>query len=273
MTINLALRREVWRIGEYTEGTLPDALAMAPDGWSDTQIADFQAYWDGMLEGNTAQRRKVRFMPALKDIIFPKQDVLKDELDDYISRVVCWALSLPPNTLIQQVNKSTSDEQRESAEDDGLERLKRWFKFALLDRMLQQYLGYGDLEFTWDATEETRIVERATADSTLVRAGIKSVDECREERGLEPTGVGPMVYLAAGVLPLDEIAAGVYAVPGATSEPEPGDDEPAAGEPDDHDHKDEKKPKPGEPPTKEEDATAAKLYETLKARRNGKKNS
>jgi hypothetical protein len=214
LIINTALRRDLWRLQEYTEGTIPDGLAQVPEDWTQDQIADFQKWWDGLHENNTAQRRHLRFLPALKDLVFPKKDVLKDSSDEWLARIICWAFSLSPNALIQQVNRSTAETVLVEATDEGQETLKVWWKTAVMDLIVHFYFKSPDFEFAWQNVPTTKVKDKAEADSLLVTKGIKGIDEVREELGLEPLGIGPMVYLANGVLPIASILTGTTSIPG-----------------------------------------------------------
>src|SRR5579862_4925173 len=43
MTVNIALRRQLWQLDYYSEGSIPDALIGVPAGWTPDQIKQFQA--------------------------------------------------------------------------------------------------------------------------------------------------------------------------------------------------------------------------------------
>ena len=93
MTVNIGLRRQVSQLNYFTEGNTPEALIGVPEQWTPDQIRQFQEYWDALLEGNLAARRHTRFVPGgLK--YQPIRDVpLKDEFDEWLARVVCFAFS------------------------------------------------------------------------------------------------------------------------------------------------------------------------------------
>ncbi len=42
MTVNIALRRQLWQLDYFTEGSIPDALIGVPQGWTPEQIKQFQ---------------------------------------------------------------------------------------------------------------------------------------------------------------------------------------------------------------------------------------
>ncbi|HFB4348226.1 TPA: phage head morphogenesis protein, partial [Neisseria gonorrhoeae] len=79
----------------YTAGSVPDALVGVPETWSADDIRRFQEYWDLLLSGETAQRRKMRFVPGELSRNFreTKQPPLKDVYDEWLARVVCFAFS------------------------------------------------------------------------------------------------------------------------------------------------------------------------------------
>src|SRR5579885_478057 len=64
VTVNIALRRQVFQLQYYTEGNVPEALIGTPDAWTPEQIERFQTYWDSINAGNTAARRHAKFVPG-----------------------------------------------------------------------------------------------------------------------------------------------------------------------------------------------------------------
>ncbi len=57
MTVNIALRRQLWQLDYFTEGSVPDALIGVPTSWTPEQIKQFQDYWDTEFAGDLAKRR------------------------------------------------------------------------------------------------------------------------------------------------------------------------------------------------------------------------
>ena len=64
MTVNIALRRQMWQLDYYSEGSVPDALIGVPNSWTPDQIKQFQDYWDTEFAGDLARRRKAKFVPG-----------------------------------------------------------------------------------------------------------------------------------------------------------------------------------------------------------------
>jgi hypothetical protein len=64
MTVNIALRRQMWQLDYYTEGSIPDALIGVPNSWTPEQIRQFQDYRDTEFAGDLARRRRAKFVPG-----------------------------------------------------------------------------------------------------------------------------------------------------------------------------------------------------------------
>jgi hypothetical protein len=221
--VNIALRRDVSKLQYYTEGSIPDMIGMMPPDWTTEQIAQFQAYWDSLLEGNTALRRKARFIPAVTGIEFTKPEMLKDQYDDFLVRVICYALSLSPNALVQAVNRGTSETIQEAALEEGLQPLMEWFK-DLMDLILAKYFGHPEYEWTWPDELEPDVVKRATADKLRIETATRTINAVRAAEGEEaiPGGDIPFIVTAGGLFLVTEggLVAAV-APPAAFTEPGP----------------------------------------------------
>lgn len=181
-TVNIALRRQTHIIQYYTEGNVPEALVAVPETWSADQIKIYQTWWDSIMSGNTAERRRMRFVPK-SDIVFTKSDeTLKSEFDEWLARLICYAFSVSPSMLVQQQNRATAQQTAETAKQEGLipllNTMKSWF-----DYLLQDWYGLEDAEFRWDAQNKLSPLDQATVDKTYVESGIWLPDEVREVQG------------------------------------------------------------------------------------------
>lgn len=191
MTVTIALRRQLSQLQYYTEGNVPEALIGVPETWSPEQIRQFQEYWDALLSGNSATRRHARFVPGALAYHPTKSDPLKDDYDEWLARIVCYAFSVSPAPLVRLMNRATASSVQEVAKDEGLAPLQNWLK-QFLDRLIAREFGAPDLEFSWrneDPAEEDPATAAKIAE-TYVAAGIKSVDEVRAELGLDPLKPG-----------------------------------------------------------------------------------
>ena len=207
MSVNIALRRQMHQMEFYTEGSVPDALLEVPPDWTVDQIKEFQLWWDSVLSGQTMERRKVRFIPGGMKPHFTKEAILKDEMDEWLARIVCYCFSVPPTPFVKQVNRATAATAQEAALQEGLIPLLKWSK-DLIDFLIVNFFGYVDLEFNWKTEVDVDPKMQAEIDASDVSKGIKTLDEVRDNRGLPPyaggLGAKPLIYTASGAVLLEE---------------------------------------------------------------------
>jgi hypothetical protein len=120
-------------------------------------------------------------------LIKARQPPLKDQYDEWLARVICYAFSVPASAFVSQVNRATSQTLRMQATQEGLVPLKAWVKGAL-DHVIQVYLGEPDLEFVWVGDDAVDPLQQAQTLNILVGAGIKTREEARADLGLAPEG-------------------------------------------------------------------------------------
>jgi hypothetical protein len=183
LTINIALRRDTATLDYYRAGSSPDAFATLPKEWTGDQIRQFQDYFDALMSGNSARRRMLKFMPAEFKLIEAREPPLKDQYDEWLARIICYAFSVPSSPFVSQVNRATSETLRVQAAQEGLVPLKNWIKNAL-DHVIQVAMNEPDLEFAWVGDDAIDPLQQAQTLSILVSAGIKTRDEARAELGL-----------------------------------------------------------------------------------------
>ena len=89
------------------------------------------------MSGNLARRRQTKFMPADFKLIEARQPPLKDQYDEWLARIICYAFSVPVSPFVSQVNRATGETMRQQATQEGLVPLKAWVKNAL-DHVIQR---------------------------------------------------------------------------------------------------------------------------------------
>ncbi len=187
LTVNIALRRDAATLDYYRTGSSPDAFGTLPKEWTGDQIRTFQDYFDGLMSGNSARRRMLKFMPADFRLIEYRQPPLKDMYDEWLARIICYAFSVPASAFVSQVNRATGETLRLQATQEGLVPLKSWIKSAL-DRVIQVAMNEPDLEFVWVGDDAIDPLQQAQTLNILVSAGIKTREEARAELGLGGEG-------------------------------------------------------------------------------------
>lgn len=186
LTVQIGLRRQVSQLEYYTAGSVPDVILGTPDAWGMPQVRELQEWWDSILSGNTEERRRARFLPGGVKPFELKPGQLKDDFDEWLGRIICWVFDLSPQALSKQMNRATAETSKQSAQEEGIEPLKRWLK-TLLDRIIAQGFNAPDLEIAWADEEIVDPTEKATVFSLLVGGKpILTQDEAREEYGYQP---------------------------------------------------------------------------------------
>jgi hypothetical protein len=209
MTINIALKREVFQLEYFTAGNVPDSLIGVPETWTNTMIKEFQTWWDQTLQGNSAARRTARFVPGgvAKGYTPTKTEEIFGKAEEWLARVVCFAFSCSPQPFVQQQNRATAETAKSAATEEGLVPLKAWVK-ELIDDVIEGDLGVDDLEFSWLEEEEIDAKTKAEIAREDAKAGIISIDEARDGKGLDPLNADGrssklMVWTSRGYVPVE----------------------------------------------------------------------
>jgi portal protein len=184
MTVNIGLRRQVMQLQHFTEGNVPPGLINAPDGWNAEQIRQFQEWFDAILAGNTGQKTRLVWGPSGAKYQPFKEAPYKDDFDEWLTRIVLYAFSLPPNAFTRQVNRATAETMQEAALNEGLAPLMGWVK-RFADEVIQRRMGHRDLEFAWTADQPLSTEIQASMLAGLVKEGIITRNEARDARGMD----------------------------------------------------------------------------------------
>jgi hypothetical protein len=210
LTINVAIRRAVMQLQHFTEGNVPPGMATGPEGWTPDQVKAYQEWFDSILAGNTGNRTKVIWGPHGATYIPFKEAPYKDDFDEWLTRIICFAFSLPPSWAIRQMNRATAGTAQEVAIEEGLAPLLRWVK-RLVDTVIQDRLGHPDLEFAWNDTRPIDPADQAKLYDIYVKNGTYAHDEVRDKLGEDPypDGIGaePMIITASGPVLLKNVEA------------------------------------------------------------------
>jgi len=80
---------------------------------------------------------------------------------------------------------------------EGNQPLMAWTK-RLADRVIQRHMGHTDLEFAWRTADPLDPEDQATMLIGLVKEGIITRNEARDERGMNPLDGGDELMIDAG---------------------------------------------------------------------------
>ncbi|UGY15133.1 phage portal protein [Bradyrhizobium septentrionale] len=235
MTVSIALRRSLAQLEYFREGNQPDAVYSLPAEWTPDQTARFQQYWDDLFSGNLANRRRMKFIPTGSGNAYTplKEPPLKNEFDEWLVRIVCFAFSYPPAAFVSLSNRSIAEQHEKQAEEEGIEPMKQWVTETLNDVLMREFSD-DDLEFAWAEEQEIDPEKQSTILRGYAEDGILTINQVREKIGEEPdpnpAASQLMVKTATGYVNIDngqldqkvtEAKAMAQAVPQPTA-PEPG---------------------------------------------------
>ena len=130
-------------------------------------------------------KNTAKFVPNGIDPFDTKPMEMKNEFDEWLARIICFAFSISPQALSQQMNRATAQTAQESSLEEGLYPVMEWVR-NLINSLINNYFGYKDIEFMWDIEEETNPEVKAKIDTMYIQSGVKTVNEVRAELGLEP---------------------------------------------------------------------------------------
>lgn len=203
MTVNIAIRRALYQLQYYTDGTTPDLIFSVPPEWNMTQIKEFNDWWTDSLAGNTGARRKAQFVPNGMTPINTKDAVLKDEYDEWLARIICYAFSVSPQAFTKSMNRATSETAHEMALQEGLFPIMLWIK-SMMDLLIWKYFGYQDLEFGWVEEAIISPIDQAKIDDMNLKNGSATINAVRARRGDSPVEGGDeaMVLISTGYVPI-----------------------------------------------------------------------
>jgi 2'-5' RNA ligase len=190
--IKLGMKRLEWQLANYESGSIPDGLMVVPPQATPEQIERQQQWMNSTLAGQIDRRVQLRLIQGFnidnkpEQIIFPKEKLLTDELDDFLIRILCYAFSVSPHMLQKMMNRATAQTSQTSSEEEGLEPVLR-FLGDLFNYVIQVKMEHGDYEFMWMEPRENDVSKQALADEVYVKNGIKTINMILEAMGEEPS--------------------------------------------------------------------------------------
>lgn len=206
------VRKTMYMLNFWNEGTCPDVMVCCPENWTAEQIALWQGTFDALMSGNLKLKSKMRFIPGGGKPFEMKGsagDLLKSEYDEWMARIVCRAFRTDPKPYIKDPQpKANAEEFSQQMRAQGLNGEMLWWS-AFMERLI--YLGWGwdDIGHVFDTNEETAANDQAVIDTAHLADGMRTVNELRARDGLDDVEGGdvPMVKTGTGWMPLAVLAA------------------------------------------------------------------
>jgi hypothetical protein len=187
MTVSIAMRRAMHQLEYYKEGNTPEGIFGLPESWTPDQVMKFQGYWDNIFAGNLGKRRQMKFVAAgSKSSYVPfKEPPLKNEMDEWLTRIVCFAFSYPPTAFVHLSNRSLGEQHDKTGEEEGLQPCKQWAT-ELFNDILEREFNSPDLEFAYVEEDEVDQQMQAEILTGYQGSGNLTINQVRERLGEEP---------------------------------------------------------------------------------------
>lgn len=209
--IKIGIERLKFIYNFYSEGTIPGGILFAPLNTSIEKIKEAQQWLDSDLAGQLAKRRRLQILQGFQQegkteqFTFPKEPVLADMFDEIHIRKICFAFGTSPTRLMRMINRSSSESQQQSAEEEGTMPWLNWLK-ATMDYIIQVKMGYTEYEFAFDPVIELDSLKQSEADKIDISIGLKTRNQVLEDRGIDPSDEPAAdelsVITSSGVIPL-----------------------------------------------------------------------
>lgn len=228
LNANTDLRFQVYFLQRFTEGTIPEAFASAPEGWDPDQIERFQSYWDDIVYGDQAVKHQVKWIPGGSTFAWSNEKTFEDTFSLFLMRKTCAAYHTVPSDLgfTEDVNRSSGESQADVQHKVGEKPLGNYAE-RIISSHLQDDLGLPvQFIFDWGEEQDDRVAQ-AQADQIYVNMAAISSSDVRELRyGLpEPEGQPVPRYIfteRAGPIPLASLLALAGEIDPETAAPMPG---------------------------------------------------
>ena len=186
LTGNLMLKRQFQQLSEYTDGSLPNTIIGVPDTWQDSKIDRIMDYLKSIYRGNQKNQKVPWILPGgdMAKFINTKENVSKEDIDEWWARIICYNFNLPPTAFAKQQNRATAETAQEVALSEGLAPLKIWL--TNLHNDLLTRMGHPEAEFVFLEPDSMDPAVRNKILCDQVDRGIITENEFRIEIGREP---------------------------------------------------------------------------------------
>lgn len=205
--INLNLRYWASQNAIYTDGTLPEGIVTAPEGWTPSQMKDFGDNWNKSLAGDPKALRKLQIGPHGLGWIAFKEHAFDKELSRFLLDILALAMDLTPNELGFEPSgnkgmggKGYAESQERVQNRRAVGPTTKFLFDYILNPVLWDEFGLTDLEWAVVEKEQQDEESRAKADDIDIRNGRISLDELIERDGGEPIGIGRLFVVGQNLV-------------------------------------------------------------------------
>lgn len=210
---NMGIRQQNFQLAYFTEGNTPEMLLFVGPDVPAEKIEEWNELLDSNLQGQLGERRKIKLLPGMgadgkPNAIFPKEPLLKSELDEWLARIVCFTLGLSPQAFTKNMNRASGEQAQDTAEAEGQQPVIEWMQDTVNACLAK--MGVSGYEFTYRVRREQDSKKQMDVDTGYLKVGAMTLDEVRNDLGLDPynmPGVSDVPYVETpqGPIKLEQV--------------------------------------------------------------------
>ena len=195
------LQKQGYQLDYFREGTVP-AVYVSPGGvnanMTPNQIRELQDALNA-IAGDPAWKHKIIVLPAESKVMPQKVTQIADQFDEIVMAQVCMAFDVSPMELgiIPKVETAISpgaaraiSRSAQTIQERKSTKPLLMFIADIMNGILHNIAGQDDMKFVFEGLHEEDDMETKTKLLvSQIGAGLRSIDEGREELNLQPWGL------------------------------------------------------------------------------------
>jgi hypothetical protein len=187
--INIAIRKDIQRLGAYSDSNIPKGLLPMPPEWTPQQIKDWYRSFNAFLVNMPENVVKMVPIPSAgsgNPPVFPQLESLKDNWEEKWERLVFGFYDVPVSSLVKEMTHANANTNRNQADEEGEQYYEGVCK-RLINRCIIKFFGdgYADVVARSEQEIETDLEKQSKIDEGRVKLGLSQINEVRERDGLE----------------------------------------------------------------------------------------
>lgn len=213
LVVQSALKSEMANLAILAEGNVPEGFISLPKEWTPQQIQGFQEWFDGLMSGNFAFTRRIKFLPGGEGVQYiptkKPSDMEFAEFEKWLTIKTCALFGVSPQSIgiTFDINKATASEQTVLIKNESIQPLANAIQ-EYFDEVIQDKLGYPNLRFSFGGFDTSDMEAQANINQIFLNAGIRTINEARKDLDMDP--IGPegdkrTIMTAAGPVLLEDI--------------------------------------------------------------------
>lgn len=188
--IKIGMARLAFVMAFYDKGSFANMIHVIPSKANPDKMKEAMQWFNSTMSGNLNQRRQYNMIQGFTDdgkdqIIFPDEPVLADTFDDVHIRKIAFAYGASPQRLQKMMNRASAQVSQTASQEEGIKPWMDWAK-RLVDYIIQVKMGFESYEIGFSPEFDTDITKQSKVDQLDVHEGIRTRDEVRYDRGLDP---------------------------------------------------------------------------------------